>query len=104
MESSILPPVIETRGLSKSFKDVLALNSLDLEVPERSIVGFLGPNGKTTTIRLLLGLNRPTAGSGKIFGRDIVQGNLEIRRRIGYLAQSPRSNGAKLNEAVKASQ
>jgi ABC-2 type transport system ATP-binding protein len=84
--------VIHTKGLSKSFGEILALKSLDLEVPKNSIVGFLGPNGagKTTTIRLLLGLNRPTAGSGTIFGLDIIKDNLEIRRRIGYLAQSPR--------------
>jgi ABC-2 type transport system ATP-binding protein len=85
-------PVIQTWGLGKTFKDVQALKSLDLEVPKNSIVGFLGPNGagKTTSIRLLLGLNRPTSGSGKVFGLDIVKDNLEIRRRIGYLAQSPR--------------
>jgi ABC-2 type transport system ATP-binding protein len=84
--------VIHTKCLSKSFGEIQALKSLDLEVPKNSIVGFLGPNGagKTTTIRLLLGLNRPTAGSGTIFGLDIIKDNLEIRRRIGYLAQSPR--------------
>jgi ABC-2 type transport system ATP-binding protein len=71
---------------------VHALKSLDLSVPKNSITGFLGPNGagKTTTIRLLLSLNRPTAGGGRIFGRDILTDNLEIRRRVGYLAQSPR--------------
>jgi ABC-2 type transport system ATP-binding protein len=84
--------VIETRGLSKSFGDVQALKSLDLAVPKNSITGFLGPNGagKTTTIRLLLGLNRPSAGSGQIFGKDILSENLDIRRRVGYLAQNPR--------------
>jgi ABC-2 type transport system ATP-binding protein len=84
--------VIATYGLSKSFGDVHALKSLDLSVPKNSITGFLGPNGagKTTTIRLLLSLNRPTAGGGRIFGRDILTDNLEIRRRVGYLAQSPR--------------
>jgi ABC-2 type transport system ATP-binding protein len=84
--------VIETKGLSKSFGDVHALKSLDLAVPRNSIVGFLGPNGagKTTTIRLLLGLNRPSSGSARVFGQDIVEESLEIRRRVGYLAQSPR--------------
>jgi ABC-2 type transport system ATP-binding protein len=84
--------VIETKGLSKSFGDVHALKSLDLAVPKNSIVGFLGPNGagKTTAMRLLLGLNQPSAGGGKIFGLDIASQNLEIRRRVGYLAQSPR--------------
>jgi ABC-2 type transport system ATP-binding protein len=84
--------VIQTRGLSKSFGEVQALSGLDLTVPEHSITGFLGPNGagKTTTIRLLLGLNRPSVGGGTIFGRDIVDHSVEIRKRVGYLAQQPR--------------
>jgi ABC-2 type transport system ATP-binding protein len=84
--------VIETQGLSKSFKGVNALNGLDLRVPEHSIFGFLGPNGagKSTTIKLLLGLIRPTAGTGRVFGLDIVQENVSIRKRVGYLAQDPR--------------
>lgn len=86
------PLVIETHGLSKTYNNVSALKSLDLKVPQHSIFGFLGPNGagKTTTIKLLLGLARPTAGSGSIFGYDIIQQSVEIRRRVGYLAQDPR--------------
>ncbi len=86
------PLVIETQGLSKTYKDVPALKSLDLRVPEHSIFGFLGPNGagKTTTIKLLLGLALPTSGTGKVFGRDIVKESVQIRRRLGYLAQDPR--------------
>ena len=84
--------VIETHGLSKSYKGVQALKSLDLQVQEHSICGFLGPNGagKTTTIKLLLGLAQPTGGSGRVFGKDILKENDEIRRRVGYLAQDPR--------------
>jgi len=83
---------IETLGLSKSFRGVNALSGLDLRVPEHSIFGFLGPNGagKSTTIKLLLGLIRPTAGTGRVFGLDIVQENVSIRKRVGYLAQDPR--------------
>ena len=67
--------VIDTQGLSKTYRQVNALKSLDLQVPKNSIFGFLGPNGagKTTTIKLLLGLIRPTAGSASIFGLDIVR-------------------------------
>jgi len=85
-------PVIQTQKLCKTFDDVVALKDLDLTVPEHSITGFLGPNGagKSTTIRLLLGLIEPTSGSGEIFGLDIQQQSPEIRRRVGYLAQSPR--------------
>jgi ABC-2 type transport system ATP-binding protein len=84
--------VIETHSLSKTYKNVQALKSLDLKVAEHSIFGFLGPNGagKTTTIKLLLGLAHPTGGSGSIFGCDIQRQSVEIRRRVGYLAQDPR--------------
>jgi ABC-2 type transport system ATP-binding protein len=83
--------VINTQGLSKSYKDVEALKSLDIKVAKNSIFGFLGPNGagKTTTIKLLLGLTRPTSGGGTVFGHDILRDNVEIRKRIGYLAQNP---------------
>ena len=83
--------VIETRGLTKTYKNVQALQSLDLTVTRNSIYGFLGPNGagKTTTIKLLLGLARPTAGSGSVFGHDIATDNIAIRQRVGYLAQDP---------------
>ena len=91
MNASICP-VIETRGLSKSYRGVQALKALDLQVQPHSICGFLGPNGagKTTTIKLLLGLAQPTGGGGRVFGKDIVKENDEIRRRVGYLAQDPR--------------
>jgi ABC-2 type transport system ATP-binding protein len=83
--------VINTNGLSKSYKDVEALKSLDLRVARNSIFGFLGPNGagKTTTIKLLLGLTKPTSGSGTVFAHDIFHESVEIRKRIGYLAQNP---------------
>ncbi len=68
-------PVIQTFGLSKTYKQVAALKSLDLKVSQNSIFGFLGPNGagKTTTIRLMLGLSRPTSGRGTVFGLDITR-------------------------------
>jgi len=83
--------VIETSGLTKTFNGTTALKGLSLRVPRNSIFGFLGPNGagKTTTIKLLLGLIRPTSGSGTIFGHDIAADSIEIRRRVGYLAQVP---------------
>lgn len=84
--------VIHTRALTKTFKGVNALRSLDLNVRKNSIFSFLGPNGagKTTTIKLLLGLARPTSGSGTVFGLDIVNDSTRIRQRTGYLAQDPR--------------
>jgi len=84
--------VIHTQGLSKSFGEVHALKSLDLQVPQKSIFAFLGPNGagKTTTIKLLLGLLKPTSGKAKIFGLDIVRDSVDIRANIGYLPQDAR--------------
>ena len=83
--------VIDTNGLSKSYKQVDALKMLNLRVPKNSIFGFLGPNGagKTTTIKLLLGLIRPTQGSASIFGMDSVRDSVGIRARVGYLPQEP---------------
>lgn len=84
--------VIETCGLTKTYRGVLALKPLDLRVQPNTICGFLGPNGagKTTTIKLLLGLVRPSGGSGRVFGLDIEKENDDIRRRVGYLSQDPR--------------
>ena len=84
--------VVKTTGLTKSYKGVNALKGLDLNVPKHSIFGFLGPNGsgKTTTIKLLLGLTQPTEGSASIFGLDSVDDSLEIRKKVGYLGQDPR--------------
>jgi ABC-2 type transport system ATP-binding protein len=84
--------VIQTYGLTKTYKGTNALQNLDLQVPQHSICGFLGPNGagKSTTIKLLLGLTRPTSGSAKVFGMDSVHDSVSIRQRVGYLAQDPR--------------
>ena len=86
------PTVISTRGLSKTYKNVVALKPLDLDVHQNSIYGFLGPNGagKTTTIKLLLGLTRPAGGSASVFGMDVAKHSVDIRARIGYLPQEPR--------------
>jgi ABC-2 type transport system ATP-binding protein len=86
------PIVIQTQGLTKSYGNNQVLKPLNIAIPSNSIVGFLGPNGagKSTTIKLLLGLSKPTSGNGSIFGLDIVKNSQDIRRRVGYLAQSPR--------------
>ena len=76
-------PVIETRGLVKTYKGVQALQALDLKVTQNSICGFLGPNGagKTTTIKLLLGLARPSSGLGTNLGvTSDLDGRLHISR------------------------
>jgi ABC-2 type transport system ATP-binding protein len=84
--------VIHVQGLSKAFKGVKALDGLNLKVSRNSIFGFLGPNGagKSTTIKLLLGLILPSGGQATVFGHDVLRGSVEIRKRVGYLAQDPR--------------
>jgi ABC-2 type transport system ATP-binding protein len=78
---------IRTEGLSKSFGATDALVSLDLEVPVGEVLGYLGPNGsgKTTTIRLLLGMIRATAGRAEIFGVDCQADPVEAHRRLAYV-------------------
>ncbi len=80
-------PAISIRGLTKQYGQLTALNKLDLEVKPGEIFGFLGLNGagKTTAIRLLLDLLRPTAGHASIFGYDCWKDGLAVRSRIGYL-------------------
>ncbi|MGB9374924.1 MAG: ABC transporter ATP-binding protein [Jiangellales bacterium] len=83
---------VQTRGLSKSYGGVSAVDAIDLQVPRHSVFGFLGPNGagKTTTMKMLLGLIRPTAGSGSVFGCDVVTDSPRVRAQVGYLPQEPR--------------
>lgn len=80
-------PAIEMQGLVKRFGRTTALDGLTMTVPRGEIFGFLGPNGagKTTAVKLLLGLTRPTAGRASVLGRPA--GDLETRRRIGYLPE-----------------
>ena len=90
---------IETRGLSRRFGDRLAVDRIDMHVPERSIYGFLGRNGagKTTTIRLLLGLLRPDAGQARIAGIDVARNRMAAARKVGALLEA---QGAKVAGSV----
>ncbi len=80
-------PAIKTVDLSKSFGHTVAVAGLTMTVPRGEVFGFLGPNGagKTTSVKLLLGLLRPTSGQAWLLGRPI--GDLQTRRRIGYLPE-----------------
>ena len=80
-------PIIATERLTKRYEATVALDGLDLELGEGGMVGFIGPNGsgKTTTIRLLLGLLRPTAGTARIFGRNCWSESARIAEDVGYL-------------------
>ena len=78
---------ILTKGLTKYYGKNRGIIELDLAVERGEYFGFIGPNGagKSTTIRTLLGLISPTAGSAQIFGRDVVKNKVELLREIGYL-------------------
>ncbi len=78
---------IRTEGLTKRYGTVDALSNLDLEVAPGEVLGYLGPNGsgKTTTIRLLLGLIHPTAGRSEIFGLDSQREAVAAHRRLSYV-------------------
>ena len=81
------PVLIKTRGLTKEYEDLVAVDHLDLDVRAGEIFGLLGQNGagKTTTILMLLGLTEPTEGAARVVGLDPSRGPLEVKRRVGYL-------------------
>jgi ABC-2 type transport system ATP-binding protein len=83
--------VVETKDLSKRYREKLAVNALNLVVQEGEIFGFLGPNGagKTTTILMLLGLTEPTSGQLSVCGFNPTLQSLEVKRRVGYLPENP---------------
>lgn len=83
--------VIQTICLTRRFNDLVAVDQIDLAVPEASIYGFLGPNGagKTTTIRMLLGLIQPNSGNLSIFLKEYRDSRIEILKRIGSLVEQP---------------
>lgn len=87
--------VIEIAGLRKEYRRrggrSVAVDGLELAVPEGGVFGFLGPNGsgKTTTIRCILGLARPTKGTVRLLGRPVPEGLAETIRRVGAIVEAP---------------
>jgi len=81
--------IIEARGLVKRYGDVVALDGLDLSVPEGTILGLLGPNGagKTTAISILTTLLEPDSGTATVAGADVISSPGEVRKRIGLSGQ-----------------
>jgi ABC-2 type transport system ATP-binding protein len=82
---------IGAEGLTKRYGSTLALDALDIAVARGEVYGYLGPNGsgKTTTIRLLLGLHRPTAGRAELLGLDAWRDPVAAHRRVAYVAGEP---------------
>jgi len=85
---------VQTQGLTKQYKTTLAVDSINISVPEGCCCGFLGKNGagKTTTIKMLVGLNRPTAGTISIMGEERVYGK-QSTQPFGYLPDVPNFYG-----------
>jgi ABC-2 type transport system ATP-binding protein len=83
--------MITTENLTKKFDQITAVKNLTLEIPEGEVFGFLGPNGagKTTTVRLLTSLITPTAGSATVNGHKIGENDIDIRRSVGLLTETP---------------
>ena len=80
---------IRSRGLTRRFGDLVAVDHVDLDVPRASVHGFLGPNGsgKSTTIRMLCGLLTPTEGEIEVLGLRVPEQAEALRKRIGYMTQ-----------------
>ena len=83
--------IIQVKNLTKDFREVKAVDDLSFEVPEGQVYGFLGQNGagKSTTIRMLLTLIRPTSGSIEIFGMNLIHHRNEILRQVGAIIERP---------------
>jgi ABC-2 type transport system ATP-binding protein len=83
--------VISIEKLTKHYRDQTALDGLSLQVPEGAVFGLLGENGagKTTTLQILLGLISPDGGTSQVLGFNPASQGLEIRRRVGYVPESP---------------
>jgi ABC-2 type transport system ATP-binding protein len=82
-------PVLSIHNLTRKFGDFVAVDAVSFDVHEGEIVGYLGPNGcgKTTTIRMLLGLLEPTSGSATVLGFDSFRQSEQVRARAGYMSQ-----------------
>lgn len=85
----MVPNAVEIRNLTKRFGDFTAVDNISFNVRRGEIFGFLGANGagKTTAMRILCGLSRPTSGEGTVAGYDINTQQEKIKRRIGYMSQ-----------------
>src|SRR6266576_3065545 len=83
--------MIKVEGLTKRYARTLAVDDISFEVEKGQIVGFLGPNGagKTTTMRVLTCFLPPTAGTAQVAGFDVLKQPMEVKRRIGYLPETP---------------
>src|SRR5262245_32115405 len=83
--------MIKVEGLTKRYARNIAVDNISFEVEKGQIVGFLGPNGagKTTTMRVLTCFLPPSEGKAEVAGFDVIDRSLEVKRRVGYLPETP---------------
>src|SRR5262249_37398175 len=83
--------MIKVEGLTKQYARNIAVDHISFEVEKGQIVGFLGPNGagKTTTMRIITCFMPPTEGSAQVAGFDVLKQPMEVKKRIGYLPETP---------------
>jgi len=81
--------VISVRELSKNFGKLVAVDHLDMDIPQGQVYGFLGPNGsgKTTALRMMCGLMEPSGGSIEVLGLSVPQQAKKVRKQLGYMTQ-----------------
>lgn len=83
--------MIEVKNLSKDYGSLKAIDNVSFSIKKGEVVGFLGPNGagKSTTMKIITGFMAPTSGSASIAGFDVFENHIEVKKRIGYLPETP---------------
>jgi ABC-2 type transport system ATP-binding protein len=83
--------MIEVQNLTKSYGGILAIQALNFQIQKGEVVGFLGPNGagKSTTMKIITGFMAPSSGKAVVGGYDVFENPIEVKRRIGYLPETP---------------
>jgi ABC-2 type transport system ATP-binding protein len=83
--------MIEVKNLSKEYGSLKAIDNVSFSIKKGEVVGFLGPNGagKSTTMKIITGFMAPTSGSASIAGFDVFENHIEVKKRIGYLPETP---------------
>jgi len=82
---------VELRGVTKRYNEIVAVNNIDLTIPQGEVFALLGPNGsgKSTTLKMLLGLVQPTAGDINVLGIPVAKDPVAVKRQVGYVPESP---------------
>jgi ABC-2 type transport system ATP-binding protein len=85
-------PAVRLTNVTRRYGDLTAVDNLSLDIGKGEVLGLLGPNGsgKSTTMKMMLGLVSPSSGTVNVLGYDVVRDPLEVRRRVGYVPESPK--------------